>query len=89
MPTLTQDEIARLTPEERLMLIGELWDSLEPSDVPITPAQRAELTRRLDRFEQDRSGGVTWEQLKAQRLCRHSPRAPAQISLCPLLPDRR
>jgi putative addiction module component (TIGR02574 family) len=72
MPTLTQDEIARLTPEERLMLIGELWDSLEPGQIPVTPAQRAELTRRLDSFEQDRFGGITWEQLKAQ-LARRAP----------------
>jgi putative addiction module component (TIGR02574 family) len=66
MPTLTNDEIARLTSEERVTLIGELWDSLEPGDVPITSAQRAELNRRLDSFEQDGSGGITWEQLEIQ-----------------------
>jgi putative addiction module component (TIGR02574 family) len=57
---------SRLYPEERLTLIGELWDSLDPADVPVTPTQRVELQRRLDRFEQDRSGGITWEQLRAQ-----------------------
>jgi putative addiction module component (TIGR02574 family) len=57
---------SRLYPEERLTLIGELWDSLDPADVPVTPTHRAELQRRLDRFEQDRSGGITWEQLRAQ-----------------------
>jgi len=72
MSTLTHDEIARLTPEERLTLIGELWDSLDPEDVPVTPAQRAELERRFDSFEQDRSGGITWEQLKAV-LARRAP----------------
>jgi putative addiction module component (TIGR02574 family) len=66
MVTITRDEITRLSPEERLTLIGELWDSLDPADVPVTPTQRAELQRRLDRFEQDRSGGITWEQLRAQ-----------------------
>jgi putative addiction module component (TIGR02574 family) len=66
MVTITRDEIARLSPEERLTLIGELWDSLDPADVPVTPTQRAELQRRLDRFEQDRSGGITREQLRAQ-----------------------
>jgi putative addiction module component (TIGR02574 family) len=30
MPTLTHDEITRLSPEERLTLIRELWDSLDP-----------------------------------------------------------
>ena len=66
MLTITHDEITRLSPEERLTLIGELWDSLDPADVPVTPAQRAELGHRLDSFEQDRSGGITWEQLRAQ-----------------------
>ena len=66
MLTITHDEITRLSPEERLTLIGELWDSLDPADVPVTPTQRAELQRRLDRFEQDRSGGITREQLRAQ-----------------------
>jgi putative addiction module component (TIGR02574 family) len=72
MPTLTLDEISRLSPQERLTLIAELWDSLVPSDVPVTPAQHAELVRRLDSFEKDRSGGVDWEQLKAQ-LARRAP----------------
>ena len=66
MPTLTHDEITRLSPEERLSLIGELWDSLDPADVPVITTQRAELGRRLDSFEQDRSGGITWDQLRAQ-----------------------
>ena len=72
MPTLTHDEITRLSPEERLILIGELWDSLDPVEVPVTTSQRAELRRRLDSFEQDRSDGITWEQLKAQ-LARRAP----------------
>jgi len=66
MPTINHDEITRLSPEERLTLIGELWDSLDPADVPVTSTQRAELRRRLESFEQDRSGGITWEQLRAQ-----------------------
>jgi putative addiction module component (TIGR02574 family) len=72
MPTLTHDEITRLSPEERLILIGALWDSLDAADVPVTSTQRTELRRRLDSFEQDRSGGITWEQLRAQ-LARRAP----------------
>jgi putative addiction module component (TIGR02574 family) len=72
MPTLTHDEIVRLSPQERLTLIRELWDSLDPSEVPVTATQRAELMRRLDSFEKDRSGGINWEQLKAQ-LARRTP----------------
>jgi putative addiction module component (TIGR02574 family) len=66
MHALTTDEIDRLSPEERLALIGELWDSLDDSDVPLTPAQTAELERRLANFESARDSGVTWEALKTE-----------------------
>jgi len=66
MSALTQEEIARLTPRERLALIGELWDSLSDAEAPATLAQLAELQRRLDSFERDRADAVTWEQLRAE-----------------------
>jgi putative addiction module component (TIGR02574 family) len=66
MHALTTDEIDRLSPEERLALIGELWDSLDDSDVPLTPAQTAELERRLANFESERGSGMTWEALKTE-----------------------
>ncbi len=72
MSTLSHDEIVRLTPSERLMLIGDLWDSLSDAEAALTPAQEAELRRRLDSFERDRAGAVTWEQLKAD-LVRRAP----------------
>jgi putative addiction module component (TIGR02574 family) len=50
MRTLTLDEITRLSPKERLTLIGELWDSLDPADVPLTSTQRVELERQIDSF---------------------------------------
>ena len=63
---LTHDQITRLTPAERLALIAQLWDSLEDHQVPLTPAQQAELERRLATLEDDRSQSVTWEILKAE-----------------------
>lgn len=63
---LSQDELARLTPEERLALISQLWDSLESDQLPLNAAQRAELDRRLESLEQDRREGVTWAELKAE-----------------------
>ena len=33
---LTQDEITRLSPDERLTLIAQLWDSLEDDQVSLT-----------------------------------------------------
>jgi putative addiction module component (TIGR02574 family) len=63
---LTQDELARLTPPERLALISQLWDSLEDNQLPLTVAQRAELDSRLATLDQDRREGVTWAALKAE-----------------------
>ena len=63
---LTHDQITRLTPDERLALISQLWDGLEDHQVPLTPAQQTELERRLERLEHDRSQSVTWEILKAE-----------------------
>jgi putative addiction module component (TIGR02574 family) len=42
-------DISQLSPEERLDLIGELWDSLDDSSVVLSDQQRAELRRRMDR----------------------------------------
>jgi putative addiction module component (TIGR02574 family) len=60
------NDLARLSPQQRLALISELWDSLSDADVPLTPAQETELERRLANLEADRARGVTWEQLKAE-----------------------
>jgi putative addiction module component (TIGR02574 family) len=51
-PTL---DIERLSPDERLDLMEQLWESLrkDPSSVPLTDAQREELDRRLDDLEAD------------------------------------
>lgn len=66
MEVLTPDEIIRLTPSERLVLIAQLWDSLEQEQVPLTGAQEAELERRLSSLEEDKRNGVTWASLKAE-----------------------
>lgn len=66
MQTLTRDEISRLSPEERLTLIGQLWDSLGETEIPLPSPQRDELLRRLAAWGQDRSQAVTWEQLRAE-----------------------
>jgi putative addiction module component (TIGR02574 family) len=69
---LTPDEIVRLSPQERLDLIEQLWDSLSDEDVPFTAAQTAELERRLATFDDDRANAVTWDDLKAE-LARRCP----------------
>jgi putative addiction module component (TIGR02574 family) len=69
---LTHDEITRLSSRERLSLIEQLWESLSDADIPLSPAQQAEVGRRLASFERDRSQAVTWDSLKAE-LTRRCP----------------
>jgi len=65
-------DIDKLAPEERLQLIGDLWESLRrtPEDVPLTPAQAAELDRRLDELERGDVGLVSWEDVKVRLTAR-------------------
>jgi len=48
---------SHLSPQERLNLIEELWDSLSPGAVPVTPAQKTEIKRRLATLDQDIANG--------------------------------
>jgi len=66
MELLTDDELTRLTPPERLALISQLWDSLEEEQLSLTAAQRTGLDRRLVSLDQDRREGITWEALKTE-----------------------
>ncbi len=57
---MTLFAIDDLTPAQRLDLIGELWDSLDGVDVPVTPEQRTELDRRLQIADVEAGAGKTW-----------------------------
>ena len=50
-------DFTKLSPEERLDLIGEIWDSLENEALPISQELQAELDRRLADLEENPSDG--------------------------------
>jgi putative addiction module component (TIGR02574 family) len=58
-------DIAKLSPEERLELLEQLWDSLSetPEAVPMTDAQREELDRRLDDLDREGPVGIPWSEV--------------------------
>ena len=58
-------DIARLSFDERLRLLDELWESLSrtPEAVPLTEAQREELDRRLDELDREGPVGIPWEEV--------------------------
>ena len=68
-PTL---DIKKLTADERLRLIEDLWESLRrtPESVPLTPAQIAELDRRLDEMDEGETASTSWDELKSKLLDR-------------------
>ena len=59
--------IDRLSVEERLALVEDLWDSSaeESAATSLTDAQRAELDRRLAEHEANPNDVVPWEDVKA------------------------
>ncbi|MGY4304292.1 putative addiction module component (TIGR02574 family) [Bradyrhizobium sp. USDA 4369] len=57
-------DISKLTTKQRLDLIGLLWDSLTLGDAGLTPAQEAELVRRLASFDADAGDAVPWEEIE-------------------------
>jgi putative addiction module component (TIGR02574 family) len=69
---LTPADITRLSPDERLRLTEQLWDSLEDEHVPLSPVQEAELERRLDSFDEDSAQAMSWDDLMAE-LARRCP----------------
>jgi putative addiction module component (TIGR02574 family) len=56
-------DIAKLSPEEKLELLEQLWDSLSPEAIPMTDAQIEELDRRLDELDRDGPAGIPWNEV--------------------------
>jgi putative addiction module component (TIGR02574 family) len=69
MTTLGLD---RLSIEERIQLVQEIWDSisLEAEQLPLTEAKRNELDRRLASLEANPTNVVPWEEVEARALAR-------------------
>jgi putative addiction module component (TIGR02574 family) len=68
-PTLQQLGIDRLSSEDRLQLIGKIWESLTPIDqLEIPESHRQELDRRLAAADADPSSARPWEEVRARLL---------------------
>jgi putative addiction module component (TIGR02574 family) len=59
-------DLTKLTAEEKLELIDELWTSISPDEFPLAPDQRDELNRRLDLLDEEGPVGITWEHVRAE-----------------------
>ena len=59
--------IDRLSVEERLALVEDLWDSIaeESAATSLTEAQRTELDRRLAEYAANPNDVIPWDDIKA------------------------
>jgi putative addiction module component (TIGR02574 family) len=66
-PTMQDLGIDRMSTEDRLRLIEEIWDSLSAVDqLEIPESHREELDRRLAAADADPSAGSPWEEVRAR-----------------------
>ncbi|MCO5062094.1 MAG: addiction module protein [Kiritimatiellae bacterium] len=51
---------------ERIQLVEDIWDSIVevPEQVELTPAQKAELDRRLEAYHRNPGEGTPWDIVK-------------------------
>ena len=53
-------DFSQLSAAERIKLAEELWDSVGPTDVPLSDAQATEVDRRREVLRRDGSRGRPW-----------------------------
>lgn len=57
-------QLQKLTAEEKFQLIDELWCSLSPEDIAVSPELVSELERRIADHEANPKDGLTFDELK-------------------------
>ena len=68
MLKIDMDVIKRLSVSERVRLVQDIWDTLQPTaeELPLTEEQRRVIDRRLAEHEAEPSSAITWGELKAR-----------------------
>ena len=59
-------KVSRLSSADRRHLIGKVWDTLSPEDLPVTDAERAMLDARLADMEAHPDDQSPWPEVKAR-----------------------
>ncbi|MFT5464989.1 MAG: putative addiction module component (TIGR02574 family) [Verrucomicrobiales bacterium] len=60
--------IRGLSPEEKLLLVGELWDDLsnDPDSVPVSESVLDELDSRFAEYDKNPDQTVPWSEARAR-----------------------
>jgi len=64
-------DLLKLSPSERLLLAQDLWDSLNPEDVPLTDWQKPSLTAEKRLIKPIRLSHSSWEDVQGRIVERH------------------
>ena len=72
MPAVSLAEISQFSVAERIQLVEDIWDSIasRPEVISLSDAQREELDRRLEAYQQDPQAGASWQEVQ-QRVRGH------------------
>lgn len=68
---ITPSDYRHLSVEERLQLVGDIWDSTaeaahaKPDLLPLSDEERAELDRRVAEDDADPGAAIPWEEALA------------------------
>jgi putative addiction module component (TIGR02574 family) len=59
-------EIGRLSVRERVRLVQDIWDSIQPTaeELPLTDEQKEIIDERLAEHRRDPSTAVPWEEVR-------------------------
>jgi putative addiction module component (TIGR02574 family) len=68
MKPFNLEEIRKLTVDERLDLIGDIWETLDDDDGvdPLTDSQRKMLDERFEAHRRAPETSVPWEEVRAR-----------------------
>ena len=68
IPSSQSPDFSHLSTAERIIVVEEIWDSIavEQAETPLTPAQQAELDRRLQAYRNSPGAGDSWEAVKSR-----------------------
>ena len=59
-------EIKKLSVEERISIIGEIWESIDKEGLSVSDSQKLEVRERIGRYKKGKTEFFTWEEIKAE-----------------------
>ena len=63
---IRMQEILNLSVAERISMIGEIWDSIDPETIEVPASHQPELDRRLNRYENGETVFFSLSEIKSE-----------------------